>query len=54
VVDAERAESSLDLAAAVTHAVATAEVVRLHRTPPGIAGPGTIGAIPPSDAPSAP
>ncbi len=57
VVDAERAEASVDLAAAVRQAVATAEVVRLHRTPPGssgIAAPATVGARPSSDTPSAP
>jgi thiamine biosynthesis protein ThiI len=58
VVDAERAESTLDLAAAVSQAVATAEVVRLHRTALGSSGtaaaPATVGEVASSDAPSPP
>jgi thiamine biosynthesis protein ThiI len=58
VVDAERAEATLDLAAAVSQAVATAEVVRLHRTALGSSGtaaaPATVGEIASSDAPSPP
>jgi len=55
-VDAERAESTLDLAAEVRDAVSNAEVVRLHRTarPPAAASLSAGEARPSSDAPPAP